>query len=67
MRATNKNQDMHVIDRRAVDTAELQQLLCCGRQTAQQIGEDAEAKIRVGRRVLWNVQRIQNYLNAISN
>ena len=50
----------------AVDTEKLQRLLTSGRKTAVEIGTAAGARIQVGRRVLWNVQKIQDYLNKIS-
>lgn len=49
-----------------VDTAELQELLCCGRKTAVEVGTAAGARIRVGRRVMWNVKKIAKYLDQIS-
>lgn len=49
-----------------VDTAGLQSLLSAGRATAVEIGTAAGAKITVGRRVLWNVLKIQKYLDEIS-
>ena len=50
----------------AVDTEGLRSLLSAGYQTAVEIGTAAGAKITVGRRVLWNVSRIQKYLDEIS-
>ena len=49
-----------------VDTAGLQSLLSAGYPTAVEIGTAAGAKITVGRRVLWNVAKIQKYLDEIS-
>lgn len=49
-----------------VDTNGLQTILSCGRSTAVQIGMDAEAKVLIGRRVLWNIAKIQEYLNTVS-
>lgn len=51
----------------AVTTDDLQNLLSCGRKSAVDIGEMAEAKIQLGRRVLWNVEKIKTYLNLISS
>lgn len=53
--------------RLTVTTEELQGLLGCGRKSAVDIGELAEAKIQLGRRVLWNVEKIKIYLNLISS
>lgn len=50
----------------AVPTKELQSMLCCGRDTATKIGTEAKARIKIGKRVLWNVSKIQEYLNQIS-
>ena len=50
----------------AVDTPTLCKLLCCGRQTAVQIGDLAHARITMNSRVLWSVQRIREYLDDIS-
>lgn len=47
-------------------TTGLMKMLCCGRVTAVKIGEDAEAKIRIGKRVLWNLPKIQKYIDTIS-
>ena len=51
----------------AVTTEDLQNILSCGRKSAVDIGEKAEAKIQLGRRVLWNVEKIKIYLNLISS
>ena len=49
-----------------VDTSGLQELTHSGRKTAVEIGLAAEAKIVVGRRVLWNVEKVRKYLEYIS-
>lgn len=49
-----------------VDTPGLQGLTHSGRKTAVEIGLAAEAKIVVGRRVLWNVEKVRKYLEYIS-
>ncbi|MDF2950696.1 MAG: hypothetical protein K0S18_279 [Anaerocolumna sp.] len=48
-----------------VDTPTLQKMLCCGRATAVQIGRLANAKIQIGKRVLWSVDGVQQYLDNI--
>ena len=45
-----------------VDTEELKFMLSCGRQSAIKIGEEAGAKFYVGRRVLWNASKVEEYL-----
>ena len=50
----------------SVDTSGLQTILSCGRSTAVQIGCDAGAKVVIGKRVLWNIAKVQEYLNTVS-
>lgn len=67
MRTTRSFQDLVPAQPKiAVTTDELQHLLSCGRDSATQIGESAEARIQIGRRVLWNVDKIKEYINLIS-
>lgn len=63
MRTTVK---MEKENRKTVDTPELQQMLGCGRKSAVDIGIAAGARIQIGRRVLWNVSKIEKYLDAVS-
>ena len=56
----------NVSDYKAVDTEKLQGLLMAGRRTAIKIGTEAGARIQVGKRVLWNVSKVQKYLDQIS-
>ncbi len=47
-----------------VSTRGLMVLLNCGKPTAIKIGTAAQAKIVVGRRILWNVQAVRRYLDT---
>ena len=47
----------------AVDIEGLQAMLSVGRCTAANIGNLAGASIKIGRRRLYNVQKIKDYLN----
>lgn len=49
-----------------VDTLGLQEILSSGRPAAVRIGTDAGARVQSGRRVFWNVKKIQQYLDTIS-
>lgn len=49
----------------SVDTAGLMELLNSGRKTAVEIGTAAGARIQIGRRVMWNVKKIEKYLDTI--
>lgn len=53
-------------NKKTVDTVGLQAMLSCGRKSAVDIGISAGVRIQIGRRVLWNVRKIQSYLDAIS-
>ena len=50
----------------AVDTNGLQNLLDCGRATAVEIGRQAGARIEVGKRLLWNVSKVQSYIDSLA-
>lgn len=52
-------------ERILIDTPSLQALLSCGYKTAVRLGMDAGARITVGRRILWNRKRIEQYLTDI--
>ena len=50
----------------AVDIKELQTILSVGQYTASKIGEEAGAVIRVGRRKLYNVKKIEAYMQQLT-
>ncbi len=64
MRATKKSE--MVMNQVAVTTENLQKILDCGRPTAVEIGTLAKARVEIGRRVLWNVSKVQKYLDSIA-
>lgn len=66
MNRTTKTCSTLPFGKSSIDTKELQEMLSCGRVTAIQIGNNANAKIQIGRRVLWNVRKINQYLDSIS-
>lgn len=66
MNGTTKFSSRNHASRLTVTTDELQSLLGCGRKSAVDIGEMAEARIQLGKRVLWNVEKVRIYLNLIS-
>lgn len=63
---TAKDTNLLPLGKSSVDTKELQEMLSCGRVTAVQIGNEANARIQIGRRVLWNVRKVNAYLDSIS-
>lgn len=50
----------------SVDIEHLAAMLGCGRATARQIGEDAGAKIVIGKRVLFSVSKVEKYIESIT-
>ena len=49
-----------------VDIEQLSAMLCCGQATARRIGELAQARVQIGRRVLYSVDKVKQYINAMS-
>lgn len=66
MRATRKFKGLEPREKITITTDELQAILGCGRSSAVRIGEQAEARVQFGKRVLWNVGKIKEYINSIS-
>lgn len=65
MYKTDKNRT-YDLPKLAVDTDELAYMLSCGEATARNIGTKSGARIQVGKRVLWNVRVIQEYLDTLA-
>ena len=53
-------------NRLTVDIEGLMAMLSCGEVTAKKIADYAEARVIVGRRVLYNVDKIKKYLDAMA-
>ena len=49
-----------------VDIDGLDAMLSCGHATARKIGEQAGARIVIGRRVLYLVAKVEKYLESIA-
>ena len=64
MNATKSKEKGHT--KMLVDTLGLQEMLCAGRPSAVRIGTEAGARVEVGRRVFWNVEKVRRYINTIS-
>lgn len=58
--------DLDVSKRLLITTKELQTLLSCGRFSACKIGDNANARVAVGKRILWNREKIEKYIENIS-
>lgn len=49
-----------------ISRSELPQLLGCGQATAEKIARAAGARIKIGKRVLIKVDKVNDYLNSLS-
>lgn len=66
MRATKRFPGLEPREKITITTEELQAMLGCGRSSAMKIGEMAEARVQFGKRVLWNVGKVKEYIDLIS-
>lgn len=51
---------------RLMDTEELRAYVSLGRNNAMKLGKDIGAEVRIGRRVLWDRRKVDNYLNSLT-
>ncbi len=63
MRKTKERETEQLL---AVDIEKLSAMLSCGQASARKIGEEAGARIVIGRRVLYSVSKVSRYLDAIA-
>ena len=61
-----KNTEYKAENRLTVDIEGLMAMLSCGEVTAKKIADYAEARVIIGRRVLYNVDKIKRYLDAMA-
>lgn len=54
------------VDKYAIGIDALAEMIGVGRNSAAEIGEKANAIIRIGRRKLYNVARVQAYIDGIT-
>lgn len=51
---------------RLMDTEELRAYTNLGRNNAMKLGEEIGAKVQIGRRVLWDSRKIDEYFNSLT-
>ena len=51
---------------RLMDTEELRAYTNLGRNNAMKLGEEIGAKVKIGKRVLWDRVKIDKYLNELT-
>ena len=59
----NKTKERNTSQPITVDIETLSAMLSCGYATARKIGQQAGAKIVIGRRVLYSVEKVKDYLS----
>lgn len=64
MRARFKNDSYQ--SRRLMDTDELRTYTSLGRNKAMELGINAGAKIKIGKRTLWDRTKIDQYINELT-
>lgn len=65
MRKTKNEFYINPGDKILVNTRELANLLSLGEGNAMKLGENANAVVRLGKRKLYNVKKIQAYVDGI--
>ena len=50
----------------ALDTKGLMETLSCGYNSAVALGAAAGARVKIGKRVLWNMKKVRKYLDEMS-
>ena len=51
---------------RLMDTEELRAYTNLGRNNAMKLGEEVGAKVKIGKRVLWDKVKVDQYLNNLT-
>lgn len=55
------------VEARMLNTKELQSYIGLGRNNAMKLGEEAGAKVKLGKRVLWDKRKIDKYVDTLTN
>lgn len=51
---------------RMMDTEELRAYTSLGRNNAMKLGEEIGAKVKIGRRVLWDKRKVDEYFDSLT-
>lgn len=54
------------VENRLMDTEELRAYTSLGRNSAMKLGDEIGARVQIGKRVLWDKQKIDQYLNELT-
>lgn len=53
------------IEPRLIDTDQLRAYTNLGRNNAMKLGEEIGAKVQIGRRILWDRRKVDEYLDSL--
>lgn len=62
----NKTKQRQSDDLMTVDIERLSAMLSCGHATARKVGNDAGARLIIGRRILYSVQKVKYYIEMLA-
>lgn len=62
----SRTNNFGVGESRLMDTEELRAYTNLGRNNAMKLGEEIGAKVKIGKRVLWDKVKIDRYLNELT-
>ena len=62
----NRTSTAAIGESRLKDTEELRAFTNLGRNNAMKLGEEIGAKVQIGRRVLWDRVKIDQYFNSLT-
>lgn len=62
----NRTATATVGESRLMDTEELRAYTSLGRNNAMKLGEEIGAKVQIGRRVLWDRKKLDEYFNSLT-
>ena len=62
----NRTSTAAIGESRLIDTEELRAYTNLGRNNAMKLGEEIGAKVQIGRRVLWDHVKIDQYFNSLT-
>lgn len=63
----HRKKEVVLLEKMLISTPELQKMIGCGRANAVKFGDEAGARVRVGKLLRWNVAKIQKYMNEIAD
>ena len=63
----HRKKEVVLLEKMLISTPELQKMIGCGRANAVKFGDEAGARVRIGKLLRWNVAKIQKYMDEIAD